>query len=508
MVIWIVAIAGCLIGVAAGYLMAADASNDGFAEDQSENFRTGERQVRRQVQRKWRFRLRRRQKELKQRRNQVLQLRERVAELRETAEGLVLDDALVQEVDKGRRVVQSLQDKRKNSDERCAALRERLVEGLLASAGVEIEPFTEGMTHRLIERETGRATRFEREERQRLELEVEAQARQLITQCVLRYAESHSVDRLRTSVRAESEEKRDQLVEMTALFEAELGIALEPSERETMLSLRGADPLMKELGQRLLNRLPKSPVDETAFKRLRSTIEEGMRRESAACSQEAIDQLNTGEIVGERRRLLDRLRYRHSYRQNQWRHAAEVGFLSGMLASELDLDVAVARRGGLMHDIGKSMTHEVEGGHAPLGAEVARQEDECPRVASCIGAHHGDEPPIGLEPFLVAAGDAISGARPGARVQGGEHHETMIRDLERIGRTPRKVDNAYTVRGGRELRVLLAMEDRQGRRVKVNPEEMQAIASDMKARIEDELTYPGTIDVTVIRRVVAEAKAR
>ena len=140
---------------------------------------------------------------------------------------------------------------------------------------------------------------------------------------------------------------------------------------------------------------------------------------------------------------------------------------------------------------------------------MARAEDEDDRVvASCIGAHHGDEPPIGLEPYLVAAGDAISGARPGARVQGGEHHETLVRDLERIGRQPHKVENAYTVRGGRELRVLLAMKDRSGRRVKVSPEEMEKIAGSMKERIEGELTYPGTIDVTVIRRVVAEVTAR
>ena len=496
-----------VIGVVVGLFMTgSEHEPDELGEDESLSRQS--RDIERRVHRKWRFRLRRRRKELKQRLNQVERLKEEIANLEigtfEADEVEVARHAL----EAKKRDVQSLQDRCKSLSDRMDEQRQALTEKLMTITGIESDECIDALMHRLVEAEEGRAVKRERERRQSLEMETENAARKVITQSVLRYGESHSVDRLRSSIRVDDEGRRQDFLGLSKFFEAELGMTLETTDRENVISIRGADPLMKETSQRILTRMLEGPVDETVFASLKRVIEEKMRRESSACSQQAIEQLDVGEITGERRRLLDRLRYRHSYRQNQWRHAAEVGFLSGMLAWELDLDAEVARRGGLMHDIGKSMTHETEGGHAVLGAEVARGEDEDARVASCIGAHHGDEPPIGLEPFLVAAGDAISGARPGARVQGGEHHEILVRDLERIGRNSRKVDTAYTVRGGRELRVMLAMEDRSGRRVKVSPDEMQRMATEMKAQIEEELTYPGTIDVTLIRRVVAEVTAR
>ena len=175
-----------------------------------------------------------------------------------------------------------------------------------------------------------------------------------------------------------------------------------------------------------------------------------------------------------------------------------------MICWEVGLDGPVGRRGGLLHDIGKSLTHDTEGGHAVLGAEVARAEDEHPGVASCIGSHHGDEPPLGLEPYVVAAGDAISGARPGARYQMGEHHEQRLRELDRITKSPRIVDDAYAVHGGREVRVIYT-EDRQGRPIRTSEKQMQTLARSMADQIEAEMEYPGSINVTLIRRVVAQS---
>ena len=476
--------------------------------DNLSDFRRAERDAKRRIQRKWRFRLRRRRKELKQRQSQVERLREALRSLELDPVDVNHTEATRSAVDAKRRKVQSLQDRCSGTTKRIEELRRQLTQRLVEITQVDLDEFVDQLTARLIEEEQGRSVLREREARTRLDLDVENIARKLIVLGVQRFDESHAVERLRSSIRVDDTARREAMLALSPIFESELGMSLETTEREGVISIRGADPLMKEASQRILTRMLQGPVDEKVFTSLKGTVEEGMRRESSACSQRSIDQLKVGEITGERRRLLDRLRYRHSYRQNQWRHAAEVGFICGMLAWETDLDAHVARRGGLMHDIGKSMTHEVEGGHAVLGAEVARAEDEDPRVASCIGAHHGDEPPLGLEPYIVAAGDAISGARPGARVQGGEHHETLVRDLERIGRQPYKVENAYTVRGGRELRVLLAMKDRNGRRVKVSPQEMEKMAGEMKDRIEGELTYPGTIDVTVIRRVVAEVTVR
>ena len=505
--LYMIAAVACCIGLALGYMMRSAETIDDDTDHDAE-FKRAERDAKRRIQRKWRFRLRRRRKELKQRLNQVERLKTAIENLAFDPVEMEGVEATRNAVDAKRRKVQSLQDRCSNASTRIDEVRKKLTERLVEMTQVDLDDFVDQLTLRLIEHEQGRSVRREREARSRLDLDSENMARKMIILGAQRFDESHAVGRLRSSIRVEDTARRESMLALSPLFETELGMSLETTDREDMISIRGADPKTKEASQRILTRMLKGPISEKVFSSVKRTVVEEMRRESSACSQRSIDQLKVGEITGERRRLLDRLRYRHSYRQNQWRHAAEVGFISGMLAWETHLDAWVARRGGLMHDIGKSMTHEVEGGHALLGAGVARSEDEDERVASCIGSHHGDEPPIGLEPYLVAAGDAISGARPGARVQGGEHHETLIRDLERIGRQPYKVENAYTVRGGRELRVLLRMKDRKGRRIKVSPREMSRIAGQMKARIEDELTYPGTIDVTVIRRVVAEVTVR
>jgi ribonuclease Y len=502
MILWV--IGGVAIGGLAGLMLGAGSS----AEDESDEDNAAtraENSMRQRVERKWRYRIRRRRQELRRRSGQAEKLRARITGLKLSDEDHEAHEVRRAALAQQRSQTQSLNDRKNLVTERCEAARTGLVDALVGAAQTDAETLTAGLTAQVLEDAEARSAQRERQLRQRLEIDGEDRARALITEVVQRYSESHSVDRLRSSLRVDNEEHRAELLAVAPYFEAEFGMNLEAGERDGLISIRGADPLMRELSHRILSKLPQGKAEPALMARLRSSTEEAMRRQSAACSQEAIEELGVGAVDGERRRLLDRLRYRHSYRQNQWRHAAEVGFLSGMLAAELDLNVPVARRGGLLHDIGKAMTHETDGGHAPLGAAVARQEDEDERVSSCIGAHHGDEPPIGLEPFLVAAGDAISGARPGARVQGGEHHEAMIRALEQIGRSNRAVENAYTVRGGRELRVELAMEDRAGRRLKISPQDMKKIAADMKRRIEEEMTFPGTIDVTIIRRVVAEA---
>jgi len=198
--------------------------------------------------------------------------------------------------------------------------------------------------------------------------------------------------------------------------------------------------------------------------------------------------------------LVGALNYRTSYTQNQWLHAVEASFLCGMMAAELGLDEKLARRATLMHDIGKALTHKIEGSHAVIGADIARRLGESEVVANAIGAHHADEPPSSVYAYLVAAADAMSGARPGARRELAEGFTARVEDLERIGASYRGVDHAHAVHGGRELRVYV-------REKEVDDLRVVEMSQDIAARISDEMTFPGQIKVTVIRAFEAVATA-
>ncbi|HZU81401.1 MAG TPA: HDIG domain-containing protein, partial [Polyangiaceae bacterium] len=195
-------------------------------------------------------------------------------------------------------------------------------------------------------------------------------------------------------------------------------------------------------------------------------------------------------------KLVGKLNYRTSYTQNQWKHAVEASFLCGMMADELGLDVKLARRAALMHDIGKALTHEIDGSHAVIGADLARKLGESELVANAIGAHHTDEPFNTVYAYLVAAADAMSGARPGARRQQDDNYVERLEDLQRIAGGFAGVDRVYAVHGGREVRVHV-QENR------ISDARAVELSSEIAHRISDEMTFPGQIKVTVIREVRA-----
>ncbi len=199
-------------------------------------------------------------------------------------------------------------------------------------------------------------------------------------------------------------------------------------------------------------------------------------------------------------KLVGKLNYRTSYTQNQWKHAVEAAFLCGMMAAELGLDVKLARRAALMHDIGKALTHEIDGSHAVIGADLARKLGEDEVVSNAIGAHHTDEPFNSAYAYLVAAADAMSGARPGARRQQDDNYAERLEALERIGGGYPGVDRVYAVHGGREVRIHV-QENR------VSDARAVEMSTEIAHRISDELTFPGQIKVTVIREVKASAVA-
>ena len=278
-------------------------------------------------------------------------------------------------------------------------------------------------------------------------------------------------------------------------IEAHCGVRWTQSDSGESIRLEGGDGVARELARRALARLLSGKQIEDP-QRLVSTISDELDREISNKGAKAFRsqgiKLPQMELVN----LVGRLTYRTSYTQNQWEHSVESSYLAGLMAAELGLDVEIARRGTLLHDIGKALTHEVEGSHAVIGAELARKHGESELVANAIGSHHGDEPANSPYALLVAAADAMSGARPGARREITETYGDRIGDLERIAISRKGVTSVHAVQAGRELRV--HVDERQ-----INDAKAARLSEDIAEEISEKLTFPGQIRVIVIREFKA-----
>ena len=282
-------------------------------------------------------------------------------------------------------------------------------------------------------------------------------------------------------------------------IEAVAGVTLSLAAERDSVRLEGLDGVGREVARRVIARLlrqPGSARDPAAVTRVAQEISAALAAELSELGRRAFSILEIPPAHAEIVNLVGRLNYRTSFTQNQWKHAIEAAFLCGMMADELGLDEKLARRAALMHDIGKALTHELDGSHAVIGADYARRLGETELVANAIGAHHTDEPFNSPYAYLVAAGDALSGGRPGARRQTDENYLTRIDDLERITRGFRGVSEAFAVQGGREVRIYV-QEDR------VDDLGAVTLSSEIAGKISQEMRFPGQIRVTVIRELKA-----
>jgi ribonuclease Y len=284
-------------------------------------------------------------------------------------------------------------------------------------------------------------------------------------------------------------------------IEAVTGVQLSWLDGQSAIRVEGLDGVGREIARRSVNRMLKRSISgPTAVTRLARGIVVDLEREALDLGRRAFSLLAIDRAHPEIVKLVGRLNFRTSYAQNQWKHSVEAGFLCGMMAAELGLDARTARRAALLHDIGKALTHELDGSHASIGAEHARRLNESEVVANAIGAHHTDEPFDSPYAYLVAAADAMSGGRPGARRQAEDNHMAKLEEIERISRAFAGVDEAFAVQGGREVRVYVD-ENR------VDDGGAARLSSQIAESISREMTFPGQIKVTVIREFIAEEVA-
>lgn len=332
--------------------------------------------------------------------------------------------------------------------------------------------------------------------------EYSRQAKRIMGIAIQRYQGHYLTERLLSNI-ALPPGLADLLSENSGLMlraiEEGAGVKLELAETGEKVRLDSGDGVAREVARRALHRLIKGTAPRGIEREPKKWVEQlgvNLDREIFDLGKRAFAELEIPRSHPDIIKLVGRLNYRTSYTQNQWKHALEAAFLSGMMASELGLDVKLARRATLMHDIGKALTHEIDGSHAVIGADYARRLGEMELVANAIGAHHADEPPNSVYAFLVAAADAMSGARPGARREQTESYSTRLDDLERISAAFRGVDRAFAVQGGREVRVYV-------RENEVSDVGAVELSSEIAKKISGEMTFPGQIKVTVIRSVEA-----
>jgi len=285
-------------------------------------------------------------------------------------------------------------------------------------------------------------------------------------------------------------------------IEAATGVDLIVDDTPETVIVSCHNPIRREIArialQRLISdgRIHPGRVEEVVRK-AEQEVEESVRE----AGQKAIFEVGIHGVHPEIVKLLGMLKYRYSYAQNVLMHSIEAAFICGAMAAELGLNEKQARRAALLHDIGKALTHEVEGSHAIIGADIARRYGESAKVVNAIAAHHEEVKAETILAPLVDAADALSGARPGARREVLESYVRRLEDLERISNSFKGVEKSFAVQAGREIRIIV--EPRS-----VNDEQATLLAHDVARKIESEMTYPGQIKITVIRELRSTDFAR
>ena len=440
------------------------------------------------------------EKETKERRAELQKYEQRVLSKEETVE----KKATVLE-----RKEQSLTAKEKNIDTEKAQLQElqaKHLQELERISGLTSDQAKEQLLSAVKEDVKHETAMYVKEMETRAKEDARKKAKEYVVTAIQKCAVDHVAETTISLVQLPNDEMKGRIIGREGRnirsIENATGVELIIDDTPEAVVLSSFNPVRREIARIALEklivdgRIHPARIEEMVEKATKE-VETMMREEGEAATLE----LGVHGIHPELVRLLGRMKFRTSYGQNALKHSMEVAQLSGLLAAEIGVDVRMAKRAGLLHDIGKSVDHDMEGTHVQLGADLCKKYKENPIVINAVASHHGDEEPESLIACLVQAADAISAARPGARSETLESYTTRLKQLEEIADSFQGVDKTFAIQAGREIRVMVVPEQ-------ISDDDMILLARDISNQIEENLDYPGQIKVNVIResRVVDYAK--
>lgn len=403
----------------------------------------------------------------------------------------------------------NLVDKQKDIQEQEAnveKLKEEQVQLLESISGYSKEKARELVMKKVEDSMTLEIASYIKEKEAEAKLEVDKKSKSMLVESMQKYASDVVEEQTVTVVNLPNDEMKGRIIGREGrnirTIEAVTGVDLIIDDTPEAIVLSSFDPLRREIARITIETLIKDGrIHPTRIEEIYDKTCKEMKEKIIEYGQSALFELGLTKVEPEIIELIGKLNFRTSYGQNALKHSIEVAELSGVMAGELGENQILAKRAGLFHDIGKAIDHEMEGSHVEIGVSIAKKYKENDIVINAIESHHGDTEPNSVIAELVAIADTLSASRPGARNDSLENYVQRLHDLENIAHDQKGVETAFAVQAGRELRVIVKPEE-------ISDVESHKVARDIKNRIEEELQYPGTIKVTVVRetRAIEEAK--
>ena len=439
-------------------------------------------------------------REIKERRAEVTRYERRVQQKEENI------DKKTDAIEKKEAYLAKREEEMRKQKEEISRLNEQRVQELERISGLTSDQAKEYLLKIVEDDVKHESAKMIKEMEHRAKEEADKKAKEYVVNAIQKCAADHVSEATISVVQLPSDEMKGRIIGREGrnirTLETLTGVDLIIDDTPEAVVLSGFDPIRREVARIALEKLIVDGRIHPA--RIEEMVEKAQREVETMIKEEgeaAVLEVGVHGIHPELVRLLGKMKFRTSYGQNALKHSIEVAHLSGLLAAELGLDVRLAKRAGLLHDIGKAVDHEMEGSHIQLGAELCRKYKEAATVINAVESHHGDVEPTSLIACIVQAADTISAARPGARRETLETYTSRLKQLEDISNNFKGVDKSFAIQAGREVRVMVVPEQ-------ISDADMVLLARDISKQIEAELEYPGQIKVNVIResRVTDYAK--